>query len=135
MIGKLLIGGAAAIAAIVLSGGSAFAFHCFNASRSEDGDAHAANGRMVSVEEFLSDPEIVGLCPAGVDHVIEGLQDEGFDTDMLFNFNTLMAGGLEKTGDKNGNLDNDKGIDHLDQEFMDAADALIGEGFGLCNRD
>ena len=130
---KLLISGTLAFVAVVLFAGSAFAFECYNTQRSANGNANAANGQaLFSFEEILSNPEIVGLCPEGVDYVIEGVAAEGFRTDPLINFRALMAGGLERNGDSNDLLHNGKGIDHLSEEFFEVADALIGEAFGLC---
>ena len=94
MIRKVLIGGTAAFVVFLFTGGPALAFHCVNASRSENGNAHAANGSaLMSIEEILVDPEFVGLCPAGVEHVLEGLEDQGYDTGVLINFHAVMAGG------------------------------------------
>ena len=133
MFRKMVIAGAAAFAAVALTGGSAFAFECFNASRSEQGNANAAGSEALSsLEEILADPEVVGLCPAGVDHVIAGLEELGFETDALINFHALMAGGLEKNGKGEDKLHDGQGIDHLGAEFFAAVDPLIGEGFGLC---
>jgi hypothetical protein len=120
--------GAGVLALLVAS--SADAFFCYNANRSENGNAHAANSKALSsVDEFLT--ESVGLCPAGVEHVKTGLEDAGFRTDFLINERTVMASGLEKNG-KHDKLSDGQGIDHLSQEFFDEADALIGEAFGLC---
>jgi hypothetical protein len=120
---------AAAFLALVVSG-SAYAFECYNTQRSEQGNASGANGQgLISPEEFLS--EDVGLCPEGVDHVLAGLEEAGYPSDPLINIHALMAGGLEKTG-KEDKLNDGKGIDHLPQDFFDTADALIGEGFGVC---
>jgi hypothetical protein len=115
--------------------GSALAFECYNASRSDQGNAHAAKSpALQSLSEVLADPEIVGLCPEGVEHVLAGLEDEGYRTDQVINFRTLMAGGLEKNGQPQGEelLHDGKGIDHLGEEFFATVDPLIGEGFGIC---
>lgn len=128
---KILVSALAAFVALIATS-SAFAFECYNTQRSEQGNASAANASaLMSFEEILGDPEIVGLCPAGVAHVIEGVEEEGFRTDVLINFHSLMAGGLEKNG-KEAKLHDGKGIDHLGEEFFEAADPLIGEGFGIC---
>jgi hypothetical protein len=130
---KFLVSGILAVMAVMLSVGSAFAFECYNTQRSERGNAQAARSpALQSLEEILADPEIVGLCDEGVTHVIEGLQEEGFRTDVLINFRTLMAGGLERNGKGETLLNNGKGIDHLSDEFFEVADGLIGEGFALC---
>ena len=109
---KILVSAIAAFVAVVATS-SAFAFECYNTQRSEQGNASAANASaLMSIEEILSDPDVVGLCSAGVAHVIEGLEGEGFRTDVLINFHALMAGGLEKNG-KEAKLHAGKGIDHL----------------------
>ena len=123
----------AAMVALFAVGASAYAFECYNTQRSAQGNAAAganSNG-LLSIERILSDPEIVGLCPAGVEHVISGLEDAGYRTDVLINFHALMALGLEKAGHED-QLNDGKGIDHLTEEFFEVADALIGEGFGIC---
>ena len=128
---RILIVFLAAFLALFM-GASAYAFECYNTQRSEQGNASAAKSpALASIEEILSDPEIVGLCPAGVEHVISGLEDAGYRTDVLINFHALMAQGLEKAGHE-AQLDDGKGIDHLSGEFFAVADALIGEGFGIC---
>jgi hypothetical protein len=112
---------------------SADAFFCFNANRSEEGNASAGNGAALgSVDEFLGGE--VGLCPAGIEHVKEGLEEAGFPADFVINERTIMAQGLEKNGSDMGQelLHNQKGIDHLDDEFFETAEELIGEAFGLC---
>jgi hypothetical protein len=120
----------AAVGALFAVGASAYAFECYNANRSDQGNASAAkSAALVSPQEFLS--EEVGLCPAGVDHVLAILELEGFGTDFLINSHTLMAGGLEKSGHED-KLHDGQGIDHLSQEFFELADGLIGEGFAIC---
>jgi hypothetical protein len=120
-----------AMAAIVAFPTSASAFQCYNAIRSAQGNQSAAESKaLLSFSEILADPEIVGLCPAGVDFVIDGLQDAGFRTDQLINFRTLMASGLEKTHPER--LDDGKGVDHLSDEFFATVDPLVEEAFGLC---
>jgi hypothetical protein len=131
---KILVSALAAFVALIATS-SAFAFECYNANRSEQGNASAAKGALMSFEEILGDPEIVGLCPAGVAHVIEGLEEEGFRTDSLINFHALMAGGLEKNGKAEAKLHDGKGIDHLSEEFFAVVDPLIGEGFEICFGD
>jgi hypothetical protein len=115
-----------------LSGSSAYAFECYNAVRSAQGNASAERANaLFSFEEILSDPTIVGLCPEGVEFVVAGLEEAGFRTDVLINFRTLMAQGLERSG--NDDLLHDgKGIDHLSEEFFATVDPLIEEAFALC---
>jgi len=129
---RLLVGFLAAFLALFVSA-SAYAFECYNTQRSAQGNASAgANSRaLFSLERILSDPEIVGLCPEGVEHVITGLEDAGYRTDVLINFRSLMAQGLEKAG-HDAQLNDGKGIDHLTDEFFAVGDALIGEGFDIC---
>jgi hypothetical protein len=50
---------------------------------------------------------------------------------VLINFRTLMAQGLERTG-KEDMLHDEKGIDHLSDEFFATVDPLIGEAFEIC---
>jgi hypothetical protein len=117
-----------AMAAIVAFPTSASAFQCYNAIRSAQGNESAANSKTLgSFSEILANPDIVGLCPAGVDFVIAGLEGAGFRTDVLINERTLMASGLEKTHPER--LDDGKGIDHLTPEFFATADPLIGQAF------
>jgi hypothetical protein len=117
-----------AMAAIVAFPTSASAFECYNAIRSAQGNQSAAQSKtLMSLSEILADPEIVGLCPAGVESVIAGLQDAGFRTDVLINFRTLMASGLETTHPEK--LHDGTGIDHLPEEFFATIDPLIEEAF------
>ena len=133
MVGRAVLALGAAVLAIVVTGGSAFAFECFNASRSEQGNASAAgSSALMSLEEVLGEEGFVGLCPEGVEHVIAGLDEAGFQTDILINARSLMAGGLEKNGKGEEKLHDGKGIDHLSDDFFAAADPLIGEGFAFC---
>jgi hypothetical protein len=120
-----------ATAALVGLAAPAGAFECYNAVRSAQGNQSAARANaLFSIEEILADPEIVGLCPEGVQFVLTGLEAEGFRTDTLINFRTLMARGLERQHPER--LDDGSGIDHLSEEFFATVDPLIGQGFGLC---
>ncbi len=129
---KLLVAFLAAFVALIM-GASAYAFECYNTQRSAQGNAAAgAHSRtLLSFERILGDPEIVGLCPAGVEHVISGVEDAGYRTDVLISFRTLMAQGLEKAGHED-QLHDGKGIDHLTEAFFETVDPLIEEGFGIC---
>jgi hypothetical protein len=129
---RLVVGAAGIATAVVLAFATpAGAFECYNALRSAQGNMSAAQSRaLFSFEEILSDPEIVGLCPEGVELVLAGLEDAGFRTDVLINFRTLMARGLERTHPEK--LQDGSGIDHLSEEFFATADPLIGEAFELC---
>jgi hypothetical protein len=123
--------GAVSIATAALIGffaTPAGAFECYNAVRSAQGNMSAAQANaLVSFEEILSDPEIVGLCPEGIDFVLAGLEDAGYRTDVLINFRTLMARGLEQTHPEK--LQDGSGIDHLSEEFFATVDPLIGQAF------
>ena len=59
-----------------------------------------------------------------MDVVIAGLQDAGFLSDVLINFRTLMASGLEGTHPEK--LQDGSGVDHLSEEFFATVDPLIG---------
>jgi hypothetical protein len=127
------LAGAVSIAAAALIGFAtpASAFECYNAVRSAQGNMSAARANaLFSFEEILSDPEIVGLCPEGVDFVLAGLEDAGYRTDVLINFRTLMARGLEQTHPEK--LQDGSGIDHLSEEFFATADPLVEQAFEIC---
>jgi hypothetical protein len=128
----LVVSAAGVVTAVLLVFATpASAFECYNAIRSAQGNMSAARANaLFSIEEILSDPEIVGLCPEGVELVVTGLEAAGFRTDVLINFRTLMARGLERTHPEK--LHDGSGIDHLSDEFFATVDPLIGEGFGLC---
>ena len=120
-----------ATAALVGLATPAGAFECYNALRSAQGNQSAAKSNaLFSFEEILSDPEIVGLCPDGVQFVLTGLEAEGFRTDVLINFRTLMARGLERTHPEK--LHDGSGIDHLSDRFFATVDPLIEQAFGMC---
>ena len=120
-----------AVASLIALAAPAGAFECYNALRSAQGNQSAAGANALhSIREILADPEIVGLCPDGVEFVVAGLEAAGFRTDVLINFRTLMARGLEtQHPDK---LHDGKGVDHLSDAFFDTVDPLIGQAFGLC---
>jgi len=121
----------AAVAALIAFAAPAGAFECYNAVRSAQGNQSAARASaLMSFEEILADPEIVGLCPDGVQFVLTGLEAAGFRTDTLINFRTLMARGLETTHEEK--LHDGSGIDHLSDEFFATVDPLIEQAFGLC---
>jgi hypothetical protein len=129
---RLVVRGAGiAVAALVAFAAPAGAFECYNAVRSAQGNLSAAQSTaLFSFEELLSDPEIVGLCPDGVQFVLAGLEAAGFRTDVLINFRTLMARGLERTHPEK--LHDGSGIDHLSEEFFATADPLVEQAFGIC---
>lgn len=134
MIRRAWLSVGAGLLMLAVSASSVFAFECYNASRSDTGNAAAgahSNGLM-SFERILADPNIVGLCPAGVDFVLAAVEADGrYRTDVLINSHTLMAGGLEKNG-KTEKLHDGRGIDHLGAEFFAFVGPLVGQGFGIC---
>jgi hypothetical protein len=120
-----------ATAALVAFAAPAGAFECYNAVRSAQGNQSAARSNaLFSFEEILADPEIVGLCPDGAQFVLDGLEAAGFRTDVLINFRTLMASGLERTHPEK--LQDGSGVDHLSEEFFATVDPLIEQAFGMC---
>ena len=79
-----------AVAAIVAFPTSAGAFECSTrptrSAPAQGNQSAAKSAALQSFSEILADPEIVGLCPEGVDFVIAGLEEAGFRTDVLINF-------------------------------------------------
>lgn len=127
LIRKTTFTAAVAVAAIALTTTSAFAHYCYNASRSDQGNAGAANGAaFVTVPELLS----VFLCEEGVEYFMDGVSELDVRTDVLININTVMAGGLEGKEIGHVLLNNGKGIDHLPDS--EAIDDLFSEAFAVC---
>jgi hypothetical protein len=110
------------VAAVVLMATPALAHECFNASRSDTGNANAVNGQaLVSYEELLG-----LLCPAGAALVETAVAETGFDTEgVLVNSNALMGGGAHHNGLK---TTDGHDIDYLPEEVS----AAIGQAFGVC---
>ena len=128
---KLGFVGATVIATVVLTASSAFAFECYNANRSAQGNAAAAGANgFFTIEDALINFE--GLCPAGAQVVIDGLAAAGFETDLLINAHALMAGGLEKSDKGEELLADGQGIDHLSDEFFETVGSLIPAGHAAC---
>ena len=116
---NLMAVGFASTAALAMTAGSVFAFECYNASRSDQGNAAAAKSpALVSAEEALA--MFCGLDPAAADGVIASLEEQGFDTGFLINSHALMAGGLEKNGKGDEKLHDGQAIDHLSEDFFAA---------------
>lgn len=102
-----------AVAIMMLTATSAFAFHCYNASRSETGNTQAAaNSQALESVGTLLD-QVRGFCPAvsdEADDVEDAIVNEGLDPDqVVVHTKTLMASGAEGTGV----LHDGRGIDHL----------------------
>jgi hypothetical protein len=104
-------------ALVILGTTGASAHECYNASRSDNGNAHAVNGQaLVSYDELLG-----LLCPAGAAIVSGAVTANGFDTDgILVNSNALMGGGKAAT--------DGRAIDYLPGWFSES----IGAAFGTC---
>jgi len=105
------------IALLMLGATGASAHECYNASRSETGNAHAVNGQaLVSYGELLD-----LLCPTGAAGVEAAVTANSFDTDgILVNANALMGGGKQAT--------DGRAIDYLPGWFSES----IGIAFGTC---
>jgi hypothetical protein len=131
MLRRLSTGAAVVIGTLALTASSAFAFECYNTQRSAKGNAAAGahSQALWTFERILA--EEVGLCPEGVAHVLQAVDGAGYRTDVLINFNALMAGGLEKSGNE-AKLHDGKGIDHLGDEFFAFVEPITGEAFGIC---
>ena len=116
------------MAAIVAFPTSASAFECYNAIRSAQGDLSAAKSKS-SGRSAKSWPirRSSDSAPPVSNFVIAGLQDAGFRTDILINFHTIMASGLETTHPEK--LQDGTGIDHLPEEFFATIDPLIEDAF------
>ena len=110
-------------AVVVLSAAPALAHECYNASRSDTGNANAVKGQsLVSLEELTTQI----LCPAGAALVLAAVEETGFDTEgVLVNANALMGGGAHHRGLQ---TTDGQAIDYLPHEVSDA----IGAAFGLC---
>lgn len=108
---------ATTMALLILGATGASAHECYNASRSDTGNAHAVNGQaLVSYDELLT-----LLCPAGAAIVDAAVTANAFDTDgILVNANTVMGGGKAAT--------DGRAIDYLPAWFTES----IGAAFGTC---
>ncbi len=106
-----------ATAMVILTATGASAHECYNASRSDAGNAHAVAGQtLASYDELLAI-----LCPAG-DAIVSGaVAAHNFDTDgILIKTNALMGAGKQET--------DGQAIDYLPDWFS----ASIGQAFGAC---
>ena len=123
---KITTATAAVTAALAMTGGSAFAFECYNASRSEQGNAAAAKApALISAQEALA--LFCGLDAEASAEVIAALETEGFATDFLINGQALMAGGLEMNGKGEEKLHDEQAIDHLGEDFFAALVSIAPE--------
>ena len=114
---------------LVLSASSALAHFCFNASRSDRGNQAAAGSpAWGSIAEFLRGD--LGLCEAGIDHVLDGVEAAGFPRNLLIHNRTVLAQG--RLGKHQHLSVNRKGIDHLSGQDFVLFERLIGQAFGIC---
>lgn len=105
------------VALLALGTTSAAAHECYNASRSDTGNAHAVNGQGLSSIDELYDI----LCDEGDALVQDAIDAAGFDPDgVLVNVNALMGAGKQAT--------DGRAIDYLPPEVSQA----IGMSFGVC---
>jgi len=116
----------AAISAALIVGfaSPASARDCFIASRSDNGNAnatHSARWVTVTVQEFASGPEF----PPGVDPVcfVEFWLSQGGPEAF-----TVRSDKVIGEGSSNPNLDNGKGLEHIEEAFG----ALIGAALAAC---
>lgn len=115
---------AAAVAAVLGAATPAFAQDCFNASRSDQGNAGAAHSKSwvtVTVADFAHSPEF----PPGTDPdcFVAYWSSHGGPASFTIRSNKTIG-----EGSSNPNLANGKGIDHID----DAYGQLLGEAIGAC---
>lgn len=122
MLRRILVASGAAAVTILLTTGPAMAHECYNASRSDTGNAHAANGQgLSSFDELLG-----ALCDEGDALVLAAVADTGFDTEgVLVNVNAVMGGGALENGNKSTDGSD---IDYLPGQVTGA----IGAAFGTC---
>lgn len=122
IIRRTLIVIGAALLALALAATAAFAHECYNASRSDTGNANAEKGQALSSFDELLDE----LCPEGDAIVQSWVDDNDFDTEgILVNVNALMGGGAAHQGKKT--------TDGHDIDYLpDGLSAAIGQAFGTC---
>ncbi|MEV6110337.1 hypothetical protein AB0M28_37395 [Streptomyces sp. NPDC051940] len=124
MLRRAVAAGAMAAALTLGAGGTAWAHECFNASRSDQGNAGAANSQRwftATVEGFVYSPDF----PPDVDKecfLAYWRANGGPESFTIFTGHTLTE------GSSNPNLADGRGIDHIE----DAYGGLLGAGFGAC---
>jgi hypothetical protein len=118
------------VAALMMVAGPAFAHFCYVASRSEQGNAKAANGKAwMSIDHYLG--EVEGICADGLEHFsTEFLEPRGLSGSLVMHDKALLAGphfGSAKMSDG-------KGVDHLFGSFEDfeLIDELFAEMEAIC---
>lgn len=125
---SLIVMVGAALCLLVMSS-SALAHFCYVANRSPQGAQSAAGSpTWISISEILT--EEIGLCPAGVEHVLDGIEASGLPRTLMIHGRTIMAQGLEHKHPEK--LHDGRGIEHLSDADFAAFEILVGEAFPLC---
>jgi len=108
---------ATTVALLIVTATGAAAHECYNASRSDTGNANAVNGQgLVSYDELLEE-----LCPAGDAIVEAAVAANDFDTEgILVSPNALMGNHAQET--------DGRAIDYLPGWLSES----IGAAFGTC---
>jgi hypothetical protein len=126
---------AATSVALLVPAGTALAHECFNASRSEQGNAGAANSQRwltVHLSEFFGDPSI-GLSEAQQQQALALAQERGIPSSFTIFIGTHTIGSNPKTGEptpafgRNGKAADGKGIDHIFEAYGDELIAIVIE--------
>jgi hypothetical protein len=122
---KIIIAGVAA-AVLALGGvGSAFAHECFNASRSDQGNAGASSSKVwltVQIADFYSDPEL-GLTEQQAAQATQLALDAGVPSSVTIFIGTHTIAEGTPSMSLLGHASDGQGIDH----FFDAYGAqLVG---------
>lgn len=108
---------------VVAGGGSALAHECFNASRSENGNANATHSSKwftLSLEMLAAD---VGLDEAQTEQFVEAAIAEGIPESFTIFVGNHTIGEGTPAFTTLGHQSDDKGIDHF---FTTYGDQLIG---------
>jgi hypothetical protein len=143
MFRKMLMTAVAGCAGVALMAGPAFAHECYNASRSDNGNAQiAAHSAAYSTFDevalgFFTSPDGLGLCPAGAQYMLDQVHlaaaqpGSGIDLNWVVSNRTVQAGGLENTSNARAqaNLANGTGVDHLGENAE--IGAVIGANIGI----
>lgn len=130
VIRKLSVFAMVALATFALTGSSAFAFFCYNASRAPQGNAGAGAS---SAQFSLADAIVLfcGVDPGDLPAVLADIEQAGFPSDVVINIRTVMAQGLYRTQNVHL-LHNGKGVDHLSEAFFVVVEAAAEAVGGDC---
>lgn len=141
LIGKLAVTAFAAALTLTLGGGSAFAYHCYNASRSDQGEASASTSPAFgTMADALM--EFCGVTQQDAEDIVTDLTEEPYNypdliLDAQINHAAHMAGGLELWHSPNADelWHNGIGIDHLGTDlesfFADIIEVAATYGYDL----